>query len=299
MSRPGAPAEATTTPAPPAAPAVSPAAPPASEVALRVDRLSVRFGGVLALQDVSIDVRPGTVHGLIGPNGAGKTTLFNAVTGLVRPSGGRVVVGGHDVTRLKPHRRARLGLARTFQRLELFSSLTARENVLVAAERSRPITRATWRGTGAGAAADAALARVQLEAVAGQRVDSLPVGTARLVELARALAGAPKVLLLDEPASGLDQAETEALGHLVADLAAEGMAVLLVEHDMSLVMRACDVVDVMDRGRVIASGAPDEIRADPAVREAYLGPDGDPHAGAGAGLAAGAAVGDGEGGAGG
>jgi branched-chain amino acid transport system ATP-binding protein len=246
---------------------------------LRVEAVSVRFGGVRALDDVAIDVRPGTVHGLIGPNGAGKTTLFNVVTGLVRPAAGRVLLSGEDVTRTAPHRRARLGMARTFQRLELFSSLTARENVLVAAERSHPVVQGRRGGTGARAAADEALGRVDLQAVADRRVDSLPVGTARLVELARALAGAPTVLLLDEPASGLDEAETEALGTLLGDLAGGGMAVLLVEHDMSLVMRVCDVVDVMDRGRVVATGTPAEIRASTAVREAYLGPEGDGRAG--------------------
>jgi branched-chain amino acid transport system ATP-binding protein len=237
---------------------------------LAVERVSVRFGGVQALDDVSLAVRTGAVHGLIGPNGAGKTTLFNVVTGLVRPSSGRVLAGDHDLTRLAPHRRARLGIARTFQRLELFGSLTARENVLVAAES---LHRLRHGRRAAAKAADAALARLGLEPVAGRRVDALPVGTARLVELARCLAGEPRVLLLDEPASGLDESETHTLAGVLAGLAGEGMGVLLVEHDMSLVMGTCHVVDVMDRGRVIATGTPDEIRADAAVRAAYLGPE--------------------------
>jgi branched-chain amino acid transport system ATP-binding protein len=237
---------------------------------LQVEGVSVRFGGVQALEDVTISVDAGTVHGLIGPNGAGKTTLFNVVTGLVRPARGQVLLSGRDVTRLAPHRRARLGTARTFQRLELFTSLTARENVLVAGESFHDLRRGR---KAAAAAAEAALARLGLESIADRRVDTLPVGTARLVELARGLAGAPRVLLLDEPASGLDEPETRTLAAVVAKLAGEGMAVLLVEHDMSLVMSTCDALDVLDRGRVIASGPPAEIRASAAVRAAYLGPE--------------------------
>jgi branched-chain amino acid transport system ATP-binding protein len=245
---------------------------------LRLESVSVRFGGVQALDDVSLEVLGSTVHGLIGPNGAGKTTLFNVVTGLVRPTAGRVLVGGHDVTRLAPHRRARLGTARTFQRLELFGSLTARENVLVAGESFHSLREGRHS---ARRAADDALERAGSVAVADRKVDTLPVGTARLVELARALAGSPRLLLLDEPASGLDEEETAGLAGVVRRLASEGMAVLLVEHDMSLVMGTCDTVDVLDRGRVIASGTPAEVRASTAVREAYLGADPDAPGGAG------------------
>jgi branched-chain amino acid transport system ATP-binding protein len=239
---------------------------------LRLESVSVRFGGVQALDEVSLEVLGGTVHGLIGPNGAGKTTLFNVVTGLARPTAGRVLVAGRDVTRLPPHRRARLGTARTFQRLELFGTLTARENVLVASESFHSLREGRHS---AARAADEALERAGSVAVADRKVDTLPVGTARLVELARALAGSPRLLLLDEPASGLDEEETAALAGVVRRLASEGMAVLLVEHDMSLVMGSCDTVDVLDRGRVIASGTPAEVRASAVVREAYLGADPD------------------------
>lgn len=239
---------------------------------LRVEDVSLRYGGVQALDGVSVGVAGGSVHGLIGPNGAGKTSLFNVVTGLSRPDSGRVTLRGGDVTRLAPHRRARRGMARTFQRLELFSSLTVLENVLVSAEAAGGLGRHASRTK---AVAAAALARAGLTQVAGARVDSLPTGTARLVELARALAGSPSLLLLDEPASGLDETETKTLGEIVTALAREGMAVLLVEHDMALVMRVCDTVDVMDRGRVIAGGPPAEIQASAVVRDAYLGPGAD------------------------
>jgi branched-chain amino acid transport system ATP-binding protein len=248
---------------------------PASEMAreegremLRVEHVSVRFGGVQALDDVSLGVRTGSVHGLIGPNGAGKTTLFNVITGLTKPAIGTVALDGRDVTRTRPHRRARLGTARTFQRLELFTSLSVRENVQVAADTARPI----WhRYRGAASLVASALERVGLEDVADERVEALPVGTARLVELARALATTPRVLLLDEPASGLDREDTSALGQLLVGLARSGLAVLLVEHDMSLVMAQCDSISVMDGGRVIASGTPAEVQSSQVVRDAYLG----------------------------
>jgi branched-chain amino acid transport system ATP-binding protein len=235
---------------------------------LRVEHVSVRFGGVQALDDVSLSVRAGRVHGLIGPNGAGKTTLFNVITGLAKPAAGRVALDGRDITRTGPHRRARLGMARTFQRLELFSSLTVRENVQVAADTAKPIWRRQQEATFVVASA---LARAGLDSVADERVEALPIGTARLVELARALATEPRILLLDEPASGLDSRDTSTLGELLVGLARDGLAVLLVEHDMSLVMTHCDSIDVMDRGRVIASGASDEVQSSPAVRDAYLG----------------------------
>jgi branched-chain amino acid transport system ATP-binding protein len=234
---------------------------------LAVQEISVRFGGLQALQDVSLDVHAGAVNGLIGPNGAGKTTLFNVITGLQPPTHGRVVLRGTDVTRAAPHQRARLGVARTFQRLELFGTLTARENVQMAAETRRR------RPTGAGSRveADILLTHVGLSHVADEPTDLLPTGLARLVELARALATAPSVLLLDEPSSGLNQEETAELGRVLRDLAGRGMAVLLVEHDMSLVMNVCDHVSVLDYGVVIASGDPATVQADPAVQAAYLG----------------------------
>jgi len=245
-------------------------------VVLEARGVTVRFGGVAALTDVSLSVTAGQVTGLIGPNGAGKTTLFNVITGLQRPDRGEVRIDGSDVTRRGPHRRSRLGLARTFQRLELFGTLTAADNVRVGLEASAhhghviaPVSE-----TAIGAAGDPALAvleRVGVGAVADAQVGSLPTGTARLVELARALSTGPRIILLDEPCSGLDDNETETLGALLGDLAAEGRAVLVVEHDMDLVLKVCDVVHVLDFGEVIASGTPLEIRADPIVQAAYLG----------------------------
>ena len=240
----------------------------APDAVLAVEEVSVRFGGVQALDAVTLSAYAGQVTGLIGPNGAGKTTMFNVITGLESPSSGRVAIAGRDVNGLTTHRRARLGLARTFQRLEIFGSMTARQNVLAAAE-----FRNTWcrDRQDATAVADEVLERVGLTAVAEDRADALPTGLARLVELGRALASRPSLLLLDEPGSGLDSTESEALGDLLLDLAADGMAVLLVEHDVDLVMRVCDSVHVLDFGRRIASGTPAEVQADPAVQAAYLG----------------------------
>ncbi len=235
---------------------------------LRVDAVSVSFGGVQALGGVSFDAAAGAVTGLIGPNGAGKTTLFNVVTGFQRPDRGSVSVDDRDITRLRPHARARLGLGRTFQRLELFGSLSARENVLVGIEGARG--RAD-RGSDRRGLADEILERVGLHGVGERQADTLPTGMARLVELGRALGTRPKLLLLDEPSSGLDQGETETLGRLLTGLAADGMAVLLVEHDVDLVMRVCSRVHVLDFGQVIAVGTPAEVQADPRVQLAYLG----------------------------
>jgi branched-chain amino acid transport system ATP-binding protein len=235
---------------------------------LDVSNVTVRFAGVLALESASVAVERGRVTGLIGPNGAGKTTLFNVITGLQPPTAGRVVLDGADITRTKPHTRARRGIARTFQRLEAFGSLTARDNVLVALE----MRRRWWPDRYAPhAVADELLAEIGIADVAGVKVEALPTGTARLVEVARALAVAPKVLLLDEPSSGLDDTETRALGALLRRLAADGLAVLLVEHDMTFVMDTCEHIDVLDFGRVIARGTPAQVQSDPAVQHAYLG----------------------------
>jgi branched-chain amino acid transport system ATP-binding protein len=237
---------------------------------LRVEQIAVRFGGVQAFADVSFEVPVGRVTGLIGPNGAGKTTLFNVVTGLQRPTRGRVFLDEKDVTGAGPQRRARAGLARTFQRLEVFGSLTTRENVLVAAEVRHGFNRGRG-GPRPGQVADELINRVGLRPVAGTAANVLSTGTARWLELARALASGPKVLLLDEPSSGLDGGESEGLGKLLVALAGEGMAVLLVEHDMDLVMGICDYLHVLDFGQLIAAGTPGEIKADPRVQEAYLG----------------------------
>jgi branched-chain amino acid transport system ATP-binding protein len=235
---------------------------PADTAALEVRAVGVRFGGVTALSGVSLTASAGEVTGLIGPNGAGKTTLFNVITGLQRPDHGDIFMHGQDVARKGPHRRARMGLARTFQRLELFGSLTAADNVLVAMESFGGSTRTS---------ATAVLERVGVGDYAGQNVSSLATGSARLVELARALAIDPKVLLLDEPCSGLDEHETLALGELLRSVAAEGRAVILVEHDTELVFRVCSTVYVLDFGEVIAAGPPEAIRQNPLVQQAYLG----------------------------
>ncbi len=237
---------------------------------LAVSGVTVRFGGLLALDDVGLEVPGGAVTGLIGPNGAGKTTLFDVITGLRRPERGRVVLDGADITAVAPNRRVRRGMGRTFQRLELFGSLTARENVQTAVEARRgPRRRRGARS--ARQLADELLARIGLTEVADTPADLLPVGLARLVELARALATSPSVLLLDEPSAGLDGDETAALGTVLSELAKEGLAVLLVEHDVELVMGSCSQVVVLDAGAVIARGTPDAVRVDPIVQEAYLG----------------------------
>ena len=246
---------------------------PAPVPALVVDNVSVRFGGLQALDSVALEVASGEIHGLIGPNGAGKTTLFNVITGLQRPTQGRIDLGTHDVTRDKPHVRSRLGLGRTFQRLELFGTLTVRENVQMAAEVQR---RKLTSGRNPAEEAAHQLARVGILHVADEPTDSLPTGLARLVEVARALATSPGILLLDEPSSGLNSEETHRLGEVLQQLASEGMAVLLVEHDMTLVMGICAQVDVLDHGQVIARGDPVSVRADPVVQEAYLGGEPEP-----------------------
>lgn len=235
---------------------------------LTVDHVDVRFGGVQALRDVQLSVRPGHVTGLIGPNGAGKTTLFNVVSGLLPPTRGSLRLAGRDITRLAPHARARLGVARTFQRLEVCGTLTARENIQLALEARRARRS---RSSSSRAEANALLAKVGALGVADEPADALPTGTARLVEVARALAIAPSVLLLDEPSAGLDRTETHALGELLRAVANDGVAVLLVEHDMSLVMSACQMLYVLDYGQVIAHGDPATVRGDPAVQAAYLG----------------------------
>ena len=240
---------------------------------LEVAQAEVRFGGVHALRGVNLTVEAGTVTGLIGPNGAGKTTCFNAICGLQTINSGRISFDGTDMTGLKPHKRARLGIARTFQRLEIFGSLSVRENVLAAAEIRR---RWSHDRSNAGADADALLALVGLTPLAGRSADTLPTGQARLLELARSLATRPRLLLLDEPSSGLSDTESEELGDLLCQLAEGGMGVLLVEHDMELVMRICTNIHVLDFGAVLMAGTPAEVRADDRVRAAYLGSADDP-----------------------
>ncbi len=239
---------------------------------LDVEQISVRFGGVKAVDEVDLDVASGMATGLIGPNGAGKTTLFNAICGLQDVEQGRVVFDGNDITSLKPHARARQGIARTFQRLELFGSMSARDNIRVAADVHRSYTKSKDADDADTAGrADALLERVGLAAVADERVDSLPTGMARLVEVGRALASRPKLLLLDEPSSGLSEQETDDFADLLESLAAEGLGILLVEHDVELVMRVCSRIHVLDFGRIISAGTPSEVQRDSLVQAAYLG----------------------------
>lgn len=241
-----------------------------SDVVLQVQKVSVRFGGVTAVDGLTLSAAAGRVTGLIGPNGAGKTTSFNVITGLEKPTTGRVHLGGVDVSELAPYRRARLGMARTFQRLEVFGSLTARGNILAAAEFHKGWAKHSDDPV---AVTEEILDLVGIRTYANDPAESMPTGLARLVELGRALATRPRLLLLDEPGSGLNTEESEALGDLLLRLADDGMAILLVEHDVELVMRVCSTIHVLDFGRPIAYGTPAEIQAHPDVQQAYLGID--------------------------
>jgi branched-chain amino acid transport system ATP-binding protein len=245
-----------------------------TEDLLIAERVTVNFGGNRALLDVDVTVRAGEITGLIGPNGAGKTTLFNVVTGMQAPSTGRILLDGRDVSRLETHKRARLGIARTFQRLELFVDLSVRDNLRVAGE-----IRNAWSAVGrrsrhidVAEETERVLELVGLAGRADADVSELPTGTARVVELARALMVRPRVLLLDEPASGQTDGETKAFAGLLKRLVRDdGLTVLLIEHDMGLVMEVCDRIHVLDYGEIIAVGSPDEVRDDPRVIDAYLG----------------------------
>jgi branched-chain amino acid transport system ATP-binding protein len=239
---------------------------------LQVDSVTVRFGGLTALQEVNLTADEGAITGLIGPNGAGKTTLFNVVCGLQPPTTGRVSFEENDMSGFKPHQRARLGVARTFQRLETFGSLTARGNILVAAE-----IRSGWSNdkVDTHAVTEEIIDTVGLRRVADQRVDTMPTGLARLVELGRALATGPRLLMLDEASSGLTQSETDFMAGLLRSLAAKGLSILLVEHDIEFVMSLCTKIHVLDFGRMIAVGTPREIQSNKDVQAAYLGSEGD------------------------
>ena len=253
----------------------------AAQALLRVHNVGVRFGGIVALDDVSFDVARNCIVGLIGPNGAGKTTLFNCVSRLYRCDCGDIVFDGKSLLCVPRHRIAVLGIGRTFQNLALFGTMTVLENVMIGHHcrmRSGFLSNALRLprvGRDESAATDKARALVEflgLKAVAGTRVSDLPVGTQKRVELARALASDPTLLLLDEPASGLNHEEVGVLGALIRDIRDRlGVTILLVEHHMNLVMSISDRVVALDFGRKIAEGTPDEVRAHPEVIQAYLG----------------------------
>jgi branched-chain amino acid transport system ATP-binding protein len=247
--------------------------------ALRIDAVTVRFGGLTALEDVSLMVSPGEVVGVIGPNGAGKTTLFNVICGFVRPDEGDVAWGQRSLRHVKPHQLAGLGIARTLQGVGLFAGLTALENVMAGAERRRRaglasallgLPRSDRDERALRAAALDALAALGVADVAARLPGTLPFPVQRRVALARALVSRPRLILLDEPAGGLGGDDMHELGQRIRALRGD-MAVLLVEHHMDLVMSVCDRVVVLDFGRHIAEGTPAEVRSDERVLDAYLG----------------------------
>jgi branched-chain amino acid transport system ATP-binding protein len=247
---------------------------------LSVAGVSRRFGGVYALRDVDVDVTQGETHGVIGPNGAGKSTLFSLIGGHLRASSGTIAYDGTRIDRAAPHRRARSGIAMVFQGARLFHGMTALENVMVgahAATRAGALS-ATLRlprhsrdERQIRAWSSAALARVGLADWAGRPAEALPLGQQRALQVARALCGRPRLLLLDEPASGLRAAERAALAQLIGELRADGLTMMLVEHDVAFVTRLADRITVLDLGRVIAQDVPQAIRTDRRVVDAYLG----------------------------
>ena len=254
---------------------------------LSIEGLGIGFGGIRAVNDVSFSVRPGEILSVIGPNGAGKTTLFNMISGVYRPDAGRVVLDGADVTAIEPHLLARRGLSRTFQNLQIFQSMTVLDNAVagyhlresgsvLADLFSLPASRRRAREAREGARA--LLARVGLDRAAEREAGNLSYGALKRLEIARALALNPKVLLLDEPAAGCNAVETEEIDHLIAEVARSGVAILLVEHDMKMVMRISNHIVVLDHGEKIAEGDPATVSRNPAVIAAYLGTEEAAHA---------------------
>ncbi|MCA0239989.1 MAG: ABC transporter ATP-binding protein [Proteobacteria bacterium] len=251
---------------------------------LVVEQLALAFGGVRVLQDIALELRAGEITGLIGPNGAGKTSFFNCLTGLYAPQQGRIRLGGLQLERVPPAGRAALGFSRSFQHVALCPELSVVENVMIGLDRQ---SRAGWldaflplpRGRAERAAnrerALAALSRVGLAEVADRSPTELPPGVLRLTEIARAIVGAPRVLLLDEPAAGLNSVETRDLADALKRLRAPELVLVVVEHDMDLIMEVCDTIHVLNVGRLLASGTPAAVRANPEVVRVYLGDDDD------------------------
>ncbi len=249
---------------------------------LELASVSRQFGGLQALHEVTMTVPPNRIVGLIGPNGAGKTTLINNISGLDHPTGGSIHFKGQDITHAAPHRITRAGIARTYQNIRLFGEMTVLENLLIGqhgrgqatllealvfAPRHRRDEQALRQR------AHALLERFDLTALAHDQADSLPYGDQRRLEMARALAVDPSLVLLDEPTAGMNPIETQQLGEQIIRLRQEGLAVLVIEHDMALIRQVCDEIFVLNFGRIIAHGAPDAIRNNPLVIEAYLGKD--------------------------
>ena len=247
---------------------------------LSIEGLGISFGGLKAVNDVSFTVKPGEIVSVIGPNGAGKTTLFNMISGVYQPGSGKVLLNGEDVTAMSPHLLARRGMCRTFQNLQVFQSMTVLENVVSGYHLQESghvlsdllnLASSRRRAKEAEAGARELLKRVGLERAAEREAGSLSYGSLKRLEIARAMALKPKVLLLDEPAAGCNAVETEEIDHLIAEIAASGVAILLVEHDMKMVMRISNHIVVLDHGEKIAEGDPASVSRNPAVIAAYLG----------------------------